>query len=488
MNTKFFQAAICLPILVTSASRAQTCTGDLTGDGQVNGADLAVLLTNWGICPATISSISPAHGGTQGGTVLSITGTGLGTTSQVRVGGNSCTGVTVVSPTLVRATTPPGAAGSASVAVTTAGGTTIAATPFTYVQQQVSSIAPNAGPFQGGTAITITGQFLSGTTSVTIGGVPCTNVVSVSATQVTAVTPPGSLGSMDVVIDGPKGLVSVPGGYTYLNLTVPTWATLVEALPDPAVVTDAALRAAITSSGRAWRVRDTATQIEMLLVPPGNFQRGCSQGSIRYQCLPQELPVHAVTLTNAFYLGRYEVTQGQWQARMGSNPSLFQGSSYPNAAQRPVERVSWTSIQGFLTQTGMRLPTEAEWEFACRAGTTTPFHNGSNDDATAGTIAWYGACCGGNAGLQTQVVGSRQSNRLGFHDMLGNVQEWVGDWYSAYQSGPLTNPAGPASGSTRILRGGSWYNDTDLVRSSFRNSVAPGTSTDEFGFRVARNP
>lgn len=485
---KLTAVIVATSLAIASSASSQTCTGDLTGDGQVNGADLAVLLTNWGVCPATISSISPALGGTQGGTVISIVGTGLASTTAVRIGGVQCSAVSVISPTLVRATTPPGTVGPAPVSVTTAGGISLAPNPFTYVQQQVSSIAPAAGPYQGGTRITISGEYLAGATSVTVGGVPCTDVVSVGSTQVTATTPPGSLGAAAVVIECPKGTVTVPGGYTYLNISVPSWATLVEAAPDPTVVTDPTLRSAISATGLAWRVRDTATQIEMLLVPPGAFQMGCSQGSTRFPCTSQELPVHAVALTNGFYLGRFEVTQGQWQARMGSNPSLFQGPSYPDAALRPVEQVSWTMVQGFLSQTGMRLPTEAEWEYACRAGTTSPFPNGSSDDSSAGSLAWYGACCGGNAGLQTHVVGGRLANRLGFHDMLGNVQEWVNDWFAPYSPGAQTNPAGPASGSVRVLRGGSWYNDTDLARSSFRNSVAPGTASDEFGFRVVRNP
>jgi hypothetical protein len=117
---------------------------------------------------------------------------------------------------------------------------------------------------------------------------------------------------------GPTGF-----GGTGTCLVVPAWATLVEYFPDPAVVTDPALRAAIIAIGRPWRVRDTATQVEMLLVPPGTFQMGCIMGSIQYGCYGEELPVHQVTLTNAFYLGRYELTQSQWVAKMGSNPSYF---------------------------------------------------------------------------------------------------------------------------------------------------------------------
>jgi hypothetical protein len=175
----------------------------------------------------------------------------LSTTSSVKIGGVACTNVNVLTPTLVRATTPPGPLGEASIAVTTNAGTTLAPTPFTYVLQQVSSIVPNTGSYTGGTTITITGAYLAATTGVTIGGVPATNVVAVSATQVTAVTPAGSVGAVDVVITGTKGAVTVAGGFTYQSIIVPTWATLVEAMPDPAVVTDATLRAAITASGLA---------------------------------------------------------------------------------------------------------------------------------------------------------------------------------------------------------------------------------------------
>ena len=269
---------------------------------------------------------------------------------------------------------------------------------------------------------------------------------------------------------------------------VPAWAALLEFAPNPAVVTNASLRAAITATGLAWRVRDTATQVEMLLVPPGTFQMGCSTGSIQYACDPPELPVHQVTLTNAFYMGRYEVTQAQWQAKMGSNPSSFtSASAQVPAAQvpnRPVEQVSWNTIRGYLGATGMRLPTEAEWEYACRAGTNTPFYNGSTDDGTVGALAWHSQ----TSGNQTRPVGGKAANALGLHDMLGNVWEWVEDWYGSYSPTPQTDPTGPASASNRVLRGGAWNNITIFVRSSFRGNDTPGIADRSFGFRVARNP
>lgn len=270
-------------------------------------------------------------------------------------------------------------------------------------------------------------------------------------------------------------------------VTVPSWATLVEARPDPAVVTDPKLRAAIAATGLAWCVRDTATQVEMLLVPPGTFQMGCTMGSDQYACVARELPSHQVTLTNAFYLGRYEVTQAQWTATMGSNPSNFRGQS--DSPSRPVEVVGWFAIQGYLGATGFRLPTEAEWEYACRAGTQTPFYNGSTDDNTVGALAWMNInTCGGAPGCGTRPVGGRLANALGFHDMLGNVWEWVSDWYANYTGDAQTDPAGPASSTHRVLRGGAWLGDTGSARSSYRYRVTPGIQAYDVGFRVARTP
>jgi formylglycine-generating enzyme required for sulfatase activity len=455
----------------------------LNGDGVVNGADLGQLLNNWGTCPPSITQVAPLTGSVLGGTVLSITGGGLSEVTAVTVGGAPCTQVTVLSPTLVRATTPAGSAGEAAIRVIASTGSTLAPTPFTYVQQQVASIVPSTGSYSGGTSITITGQYLAGTTGVTIGGVPCTNVMAVSATQVTAVTPAGSVGTVDVVISSSKGTVSVPGGFTYHSVVVPGWATLVEAQPDPTVVVDGSLRAAIAATGLPWRVRDTVTQVEMLLVPPGTFQMGCTVEPNQGGCYSTEVPVHEVTLTNALYVGRYEVTQAQWMARMGPNPSRFQWES--DSPSRPVEQVSWDSVWGYLFAAGLRLPTEAEWEYACRAGTPTPFYNGSTDVSTVGALAW----CSPNSGSQTHAVGGKQANAFGLHDMLGNVWEWVSDYWGGYAAEAQTDPTGPVSASVgRVIRGGCWGDGADLVRSSSRIYNPPGSTSSVVGFRVARNP
>ena len=143
-----------------------------------------------------------------------------------------------------------------------------------------------------------------------------------------------------------------------------------------------------------------------------------------------------------------------------------------------------------MSLTGLRLPTEAEWEYAYRAGTTTAFHSyaaqptGFNDDTLLGNIAWYNA----NAGGQTHAVGGKLANALGLHDMAGNVWEWCQDWYGPYSSASVTNPTGPVIGSARLLRGGFWGNFSYDCRASTRVDVTPDVIRNYFGFRVVRNP
>ena len=252
----------------------------------------------------------------------------------------------------------------------------------------------------------------------------------------------------------------------------PTWATVLEWAPDAAVVTDATLRNAINASGLPWRVRDNGTNIEMLLVPGGTFMMGCSPGDA--ECGSDESPAHQVTLTNAFYMGKTEVTQAQWQAKMGNNPSYFSGQ--PN---NPVEQVSWNTIQSFNSATGLRLPTEAEWEYACRAGTTTARYGELN------AIAWYYQNW---TYYGTQPVAGKLPNALGLYDTLGNVFEWCQDWYGPYSSGSVTNPTGPSIGSYRLIRDCGMNTDRTNCRASFRNQSQPDSSGGNVGFRVARNP
>jgi formylglycine-generating enzyme required for sulfatase activity len=307
---------------------------------------------------------------------------------------------------------------------------------------------------------------LSTVTSVTIGGVAATNVVVVSATVVTAVAPAGTGGAKNVVVITPNSSATAIGAFTYSSGLA--WATVLEWIPNPAVVTDANLRAAITATNLPWRVLDNGTNIEMLLVPGGTFMMGCSPGDA--ECIADESPTHQVTLTNAFYMGKTEVTQAQWTAKVGSNPSFFGGQ--PN---NPVERVSWNMIQGFNTSTGLRLPTEAEAEFACRAGTTTARYGVLND------IAWYGTSA-------TKPVATKLPNALGLYDMLGNVNEWNSDYFGSFSPQAVTNPTGPASGLYRVLRSGAWNYLASNIRGSDRGLDLPSNFNSDNGFRVARNP
>ena len=348
----------------------------------------------------------------------------------------------------------------------------------------MTSVTPPYGLTSGGTEITINGTYLQGTLAVEVGGVACTNLQVLSSTLVKAVTPPAkSSGAVAITVINAGGTATAANAFTYTS----TWYTILEQNPNPAVVTNVTLRNAITATGYPWRVRDNGTQIEMVLVAGGTFTMGCT-ASNAYACNAAENPTHSVTITNAFYMGRYEVTQAEWQARMGSNPSSFQGQT--DSPSRPVENVSWNTIQNFNSATGLRLPTEAEWEYACRAGTTTAFHGftgylgGTNDDTLVGNIAWYGA----NSGDQTHAVGGKAANALGLHDMSGNVWEWCSDWDDVYSAGAQTNPTGPATGLNPVLRGGAWFYNTGGVRSSNRYKAGPHTAANFIGFRVTKAP
>ena len=254
------------------------------------------------------------------------------------------------------------------------------------------------------------------------------------------------------------------------------WAEVIDLHPDPTIVTNADLLARITATGLPWRVRDNKTKIEFLLVPPGTFMMGLSPSDEEGQ--KSEKPAHQVTITKAFYLGRTEVTQEQWERIANSNPSAILGPSIP------VHRVRFQDFDVLLDKFGLRLPTEAEWEYACRAGVRESRY-GDLD-----RIAAYEK----NAARGPQVVGQRLPNALGFQDMLGNVMEWCSDWYSAdYYTqcqGGVTDPTGPPTGTVRVQRGGSWAGINKSCRASYRFGIAPDYRGEFFGdgVRLARTP
>jgi formylglycine-generating enzyme required for sulfatase activity len=298
-------------------------------------------------------------------------------------------------------------------------------------------------------------------------------------------------------IDGDGEVTSSDIGLLIMEFgDCPTWYTVLEQNPDPNVVWDATLAAAITATGKPWRVLDNLSGIEMVLIPPGNFHMGGgnpwldSSGVIYGPPLPlNECCEHLVYLTNAFYVGRTEVTQADWIAIMGTNPSHFTGDT-----SRPVEGVSWNDIQPFCTATGLRLLTEAEWEYAFRAGTQTALHgmpgylSGTSLVTQAATIAWTSVIP--LKQVSTQPVAGKAANSFGLFDMAGNVAEWVNDWYcfdnNCTAAGAI-NPTGPSSSPDgRAYRNGG-YSDLDC-RSTMRGGYSPDIRYQNLGFRVAKTP
>lgn len=226
----------------------------------------------------------------------------------------------------------------------------------------------------------------------------------------------------------------------------------------------------------------------------------CPSGAaIDKEARSYETPQHKVTISKSFYMGKYEVTVGQFKkyiADTGRTGLLTEefikaNSHGDNAA---VSYVSWDDAQGFISwlngKKGVdtyRLPTEAEWEYACRAGTKTRFFFGDNETAL-GQYAWYNTNADHAGKKFAQPVGKKLPNPWGLYDIHGNVFEWCQDWYGDYPSDSLTDPQGQSSGSLRVLRGGSWYGSPDYCRSSYRNLNVPGNRCDILGFRLILLP
>jgi formylglycine-generating enzyme required for sulfatase activity len=250
-----------------------------------------------------------------------------------------------------------------------------------------------------------------------------------------------------------------------------------------------------------------ATYLENLVeIPAGVFRMGDVTGNGIW---PEEHPVHEVTISQSILMGATEVTQAQWTAVMGYNPSHFQSDSLPVEGVRWIDavefcnklsiqekldtcyRVSGDTVVCDFNASGFRLPTEAEWEYACKAGTETDYYTGNMSapdcdplDQALDRAGWY---CG-NDGQRTQPVGRREPNAFGMFDMHGNVYEWCWDWYSgnAYGSSPVTDPRGPASGAMRVVRGGSVFETADMCRSASRSGNTPTDRFTDIGFRIVR--
>jgi len=233
------------------------------------------------------------------------------------------------------------------------------------------------------------------------------------------------------------------------------------------------------TSGWLFTKATKPVRLEFVLVPVGQFMMGSPSGE-NYRSDDERQ--HQVRLTKPFYLAKYELTQAQYEAVAGKNPSRFKG------ARNPVEQVSWDDAVKFCERLssqaggGLQLPTEAQWEYACRAGSTTAYCFGDSDSQLGGH-AWHGS----NSGRKTHPVGQKSPNAWGLYDLHGNVWEWCQDWYGDYPSGGVTDPTGAPRGSYRVDRGGGFIGGADDCRSAFRGGYVPGIRRSILGFRPSRS-
>ena len=265
---------------------------------------------------------------------------------------------------------------------------------------------------------------------------------------------------------------------TVQGLPTQTLYVTVEAYgSDPAVQTALSAYKTVKPLGNTiWT--DPVTGMVFIWVEGGCYEMGC--GDWADSCEGDESPVHEVCV-DGFWIGKYEVTQGQWEQIMGSNPSGFKsGDNYP------VERVSWNDCQEFMndlnSQSGssFRFPTEAEWEYAARSGGREEKYAGGDD---LDSLGWYRD----NSGSRTHEAGTKAANGLGIYDMSGNVWEWCSDWHASdyYADSPTNNPQGPSSGAYRVIRGGSWLHFAQLCRAANRHNNCPDVRAYGIGFRLA---
>ena len=230
--------------------------------------------------------------------------------------------------------------------------------------------------------------------------------------------------------------------------------------------------------------------MKLVLIPKGTFMMG---SPIEEEGADNDEEQHQVTIGKDYYLGVTEVTQGQYEKVMGTNPSYFQKRVIrkSDSSMYPVEQVSWEDAVEFCKKLSdlpeekkagrvYRLPTEAEWEYACRAGSKAAYSFGANSK-TLGDYAWFGE----NSGNQTHPVGEKKANAWGLYDMHGNVWEWCSDWYGVYPKGSVSDPSGPSEGSSRVCRGGFWRDGAAGCRSANRGGDAPSIRGGNLGFRVA---
>jgi formylglycine-generating enzyme required for sulfatase activity len=344
-------------------------------------------------------------------------------------------------------------------------------------------------------------------TPVTVGGLPCPQYIAVDKSGAAFVTQPdanaivhiqrnGSVQTLDCGgrIIAPNTLAWGGRGFDPDSLYVTAKGGVFEVRVGPELGAELDQRPA-EACARDYVETHAGMSLEMSWLPPGSCQMGSQSSAAevaqRYggkaESYEHEHPLHAVQ-QDGFWMGKYELTQYQYEAIMGKNPSLRKDP------RRPVEVVTWQDAMEFCERlsraTGRRyvLPTEAQWEYACRAGGTTEWCFG-NDPSLLDEYAWHTD----NSGHRTRPVGLKRPNAWGLHDMHGNVGEWCLDWYGAYEAATAKNPAGPSSGTRHIARGGAFYDNAAGVRSAKRGSLAVDpkagwTWCGGVGFRVCRIP
>lgn len=353
---------------------------------------------------------------------------------------------------------------------------------------------------------------------------PLTGVLPARSAPLPSATTQSKVGTASPVSSSAPVVAAAASTTPYVPAEL-AWCEVLAREVDPNVVRDATLREALAKTGLPWRMKDKASGVEMLLVPPGQFRMGKSPGDD--EARSNEVPAHHVALSRSYDLSRCEVTQAQCNAVMGaaSEPASARGSSGSRAPvrveavdqqgnpvrfevesefdastgvvvvtntavdDRPARRAgdgrldlpsmsSWRLASEFCRRTGLRIPTEAEWEYACRAGVQAG-RCGALDE-----IAWHL----GNAFGEPQPVGQKARNALGLHDMLGNTWEWVSDWYSDYTRAAKLDPTGPDSGMRRVIRGSYFNCEEGFCRSSRRYSVPDEDFVSNIGLRVAGTP
>ena len=277
----------------------------------------------------------------------------------------------------------------------------------------------------------------------------------------------------------PSHTYDTPGPYT-VSLTIST------ARGDDTVAKSRCIAADADNEDTV--VLDDGVVLTLVRIEAGSFTMGAPSNEVGTNA--SEQPTHTVHITNDFWMGKYPVTKRQWISLMGTKPWIATTDSLDDP-DSPAEYVSWNDAQDFITalnaQTGssFRLPTEAEWEYACRAGTNTRFYWG-NDIGAIGSYAWVKGNTTDAGQAYAHVVGLKLPNARGLYDMSGNVWEWCYDRFGLYSAGEVSDPTGPLTGTTRVARGGSWYNaSADTSRSARRNEWAPSSLFTDFGFRLA---